>query len=140
MSDSPTFVDLHNHLVPGVDDGSRTLDDALEGLGRMWELGIRRVVTTPHLDASLTREPGAFEPKLAVVDEAFRKLTQASGEQWPDLEIGRGHEVMLDIPDPDFSDPRLHLAGSQYVLIEWPRLMLPPRHPRKRWRGFGPWV
>ncbi len=33
---------------------------------------------------------------------------------------------MLDVPDPDLSDPRLRLDGTSFVLVEWPRLMLPP--------------
>ncbi len=139
MTESGAFADLHNHVVPGVDDGSRTLEESLEGLGRMWEMGIRRVVTTPHIDASLTREAGGLEPRLAVVDEAFRSLTEAAAVALPELEIRRGHEVMLDIPDPDLSDPRLHLAGTAYVLLEWPRLMVPPstRETVARIRALG---
>ena len=49
----------------------------------------------------------------------------AEGE-FPDLDLHRGHEVMLDIPDPDLSDPRLRLAGTAFVLVEWPGLQVPP--------------
>lgn len=121
-----SFTDLHSHLVPGVDDGSRTLDEALEGLGRMREAGIVRVVTTPHLDASLTREPGALQPRLSQIDESFRLLAEAVAERFPDMELRRGQEVMLDVPDPDLSDLRVHLAETRYVLVEWPRLTVPP--------------
>ena len=126
MSESLTFADLHSHVVPGVDDGSRSLADSLEGIGRMWEMGVRRMVTTPHLDGSLTRDRGALELRLSAVDEAFRTLHAAAAERFPELELGRGHEVMLDIPDPDLSDPRMHLGETSFVLIEWPRLMVPP--------------
>jgi protein-tyrosine phosphatase len=37
---------------------------------------------------------------------------------------------MLDIPDADLSDPRLHLAGTPFVLVEWPSLQVPPATPR----------
>lgn len=139
MSESPAFADLHSHLIPGVDDGSRTLEESLEGLGRMWDMGIRRVVTTPHLDASLTRELGALELKLAAVDEAYARLAEAAHERFPELPLGRGHEVMLDIPDPDLSDTRLHLGGTDFVLVEWPRLMIPPatRETVARIRAMG---
>jgi len=35
--------------------------------------------------------------------------------------------VMLDIPDPDLSDPRLFLGGTPFMLLEWPGLMVPPQ-------------
>jgi protein-tyrosine phosphatase len=46
--------------------------------------------------------------------------------EFPELELLRGHEVMLDVPDPDLSDRRLRLAGTSYVLVEWPGLRVPP--------------
>lgn len=126
MSDSLTFADLHNHLVPGVDDGSRSLDEALAGVERLWDQGVRRILTTPHLDGSLTHERGALELRLAAVDEAFRQLADAAVHRLPALDLRRGHEIMLDVPDPDLSDPRLRLAGTPFVLLEWPRLTIPP--------------
>ena len=31
------ITDLHSHLIPGVDDGARTIEDSMEGIGRLWE-------------------------------------------------------------------------------------------------------
>ncbi|MCJ7627246.1 MAG: hypothetical protein MUO50_02545 [Longimicrobiales bacterium] len=120
------FTDLHSHLVPGVDDGSRTLEEARDGLRRLRASGVRRVVTTPHLDGSLTRDRGMLEARLAKVDEAWGSLHRMAEGEFPDLDLHRGHEVMLDIPDPDLSDPRVHLAGTAFVLVEWPGLQVPP--------------
>jgi protein-tyrosine phosphatase len=133
------MTDLHSHLVPGVDDGSRTLGDALEGVGRLRQAGFVRVATTPHLDASLTRQPGALQARLAQVDREWEELRSAARERFAGLEILRGHEVALDVPDPDFSDPRTRLAGTDYVLVEWPRLTVPPETPRvlARLRDLG---
>lgn len=124
--DSVGFTDLHSHLVPGVDDGSRTLEDARDGLRRMWALGVRRLVTTPHLDGSLTRDRGMLRARLAEMDRAWESLRQMAEAELPDLELHRGHEVMLDIPDPDLSDLRLHLAETPFVLVEWAGLGVPP--------------
>jgi protein-tyrosine phosphatase len=149
------FSDLHSHLVPGVDDGARTVEDALEGVGRLWEAGIRTIVTTPHLDGSLTQTPAELEARLQKIDAGWEVLIRAAGEAYPELELLRGHEVMLDVPDPVLTDPRIRLAETSYVLVEWPRLQVPPAttlvlgrlldqgvriilaHP-ERYRGFDP--
>lgn len=124
--DPGAFSDIHSHLVPGVDDGARDLEDTLTSVRRMTELGIRKILTTPHLDGSVTRNDEAIEARLGEVDEAFDRAASAVREEFPDVDFRRGHEVMLDIPDVDFSDPRVRLAGTSFVLIEWPRLHVPP--------------
>ena len=129
MSAGRTIVDLHSHLVPGVDDGAISVPDALEGLGRMVERGIRTIVTTPHLDGSVTRDPQALEARLAVVDEAFKLVRAAVRDRHPEVSFMRGHEVKLDLPDPDLSDQRIRLGDSNFVMIEWPRLQIPPETP-----------
>jgi protein-tyrosine phosphatase len=125
----PSIIDLHSHLVPGVDDGARSIADAMEGLGRMVARGVDTIITTPHLDGSLTRDPGALRERLATVDAAFGELQAAASRAHPTLTLMRGHEVKLDIPDPDLSDPRIRLGNSNFILVEWPRLLIPPETP-----------
>ncbi len=120
------FTDLHSHLVPGVDDGARNLEDVRASLKKMWQAGIRRIVTTPHFDGSLTKEKTLLSSRLAEMDEGWHRLKTFAEEEFPGLEVHRGQEIMLDIPDPDLSDPRLRLAGTTYVLVEWPGLQVPP--------------
>lgn len=129
-ADASGLGDLHSHLVPAVDDGAPTLDDALEGVGRMWEAGIRRIVTTPHLDGSLTRDREAYSDFLDHMDQAWARVRDRVEEELPELDFRRGHEVMLDVPDVDFSDSRIRLGGTSFVLVEWPRLQVPPETPR----------
>ncbi len=42
-------VDLHSHLLPGIDDGSKSMDHSLGMLRKFQELGYRKVITTPHV-------------------------------------------------------------------------------------------
>lgn len=123
---SDGFTDLHSHLVPGVDDGSRTLDDAREALRKLWMAGVRTVVTTPHLDGSLTHDAERLGERLEKVDRAFLSLRTMAASEFPGMSLFRGHEVMLDIPDPKVSDTRLRMADTRYILVEWPGLSVPP--------------
>lgn len=117
--------DLHSHLVPGVDDGARSLEEALDGVDRMVRAGIGTIVTTPHVRASVLHDPEQAERRIAEVEAAYRTLAVAVAERFPQVRLGRGFEVMLDVPDPDLHDPRVRLASTDYVLVEWPRLRIP---------------
>jgi len=120
------LTDLHSHLVHGVDDGAPTLEDALEGLDRMVDRGVTSVATTPHLDASLSRDPARLRSALDRMDEAFAELLEAASARHPGVLLVRAHEVKLDVPDPDLSEPRLRFPGTDVILVEWPGLQVPP--------------
>jgi protein-tyrosine phosphatase len=42
------------------------------------------------------------------------------------MELHRGFEIMMDVPDPDLADARLRLAGTRFILVEWPWSGVPP--------------
>ncbi len=115
---SAVYRDFHSHLVPGVDDGSRTVDDALHSIARMTEAGVSGIITTPHLSASRISEPG-FGQLMDFLDRRWRHLRRAAASAFPRLDFRRGFEVRLGLHGPDLSDPRLHLGGTRFVLVEW---------------------
>lgn len=125
MIDEIARVDVHSHLVPGVDDGARTLEDSLESIERMMRMGVRAIVTTPHFDASLMAGPAGVA-RIEEVEAAFAELHAAVAERFPEVWLARGFEIKMDEPNPDLSDPRLRLAGTDFVLIEWPSMQVPP--------------
>ena len=125
MSIAFPLVDVHNHLIPGVDDGARTLDDSLAALRAMREQGVRRLVATPHLNADGIRHPDWFGERMERVDTAWDRLHRAAAEQVPEIELARGHEILLDVPDVRLADPRTRLGGGRTVLVEFPHLFVP---------------
>lgn len=120
------MLDFHNHLMPGVDDGAASLDESRSGLAVMQEQGITTIVTTPHLRASLTDQPRELDSYLRDLDIAFEALQKLAESEFPELRIERGVELGLDTPSPDLSDLRLHLAGTDFVLMEFPHMSIPP--------------
>ncbi|MEQ1857916.1 MAG: CpsB/CapC family capsule biosynthesis tyrosine phosphatase [Longimicrobiales bacterium] len=142
--DPTALVDIHNHLVPGVDDGARDVRAVVESVERMTRASIRRIITTPHIDGSLTLDSARLEIRLSAVTAAWERAAAAVGEAFPEVEFKRGHEVCVDVPEVDLSDPRIRLAGTSFVLVEWPRLQLPPATVRTLTRirsaGYRPIV
>jgi protein-tyrosine phosphatase len=105
-------IDVHSHLLPGVDDGSRSFETSAEVLARFAEQGVECVVLTPHLTASRSAD-APYERHVELM-EALRERTVRS----PELRLG--WEIMLDEPGRDLRSSRLALGGSRAVLVEFP--------------------
>lgn len=121
-----SLVDLHTHVLPGVDDGARDVAEAVEALRALAEQGAEIVVATPHFRASRLERPGAARDRLARLDEAHAALEEAKREAGIALRVERGCELRLDAPEIDLSDARLRLAGGSYVLVEFATFQVPP--------------
>lgn len=109
------MIDLHTHLLPGVDDGSHTIEQSVEVLQRFAEEGVEAVCCTPHLRASALKTAPSDE-----MDALLADLVDAAPAK---PALVRGYEIMLDEPRPVFADPRLRLAGTRYVLVEFGRMV-----------------
>jgi protein-tyrosine phosphatase len=120
-------VDLHNHLMPGVDDGATNIEESRAALAAMRESGVETLVATPHLKGSLTHQPEALAARLAELDVGWESLQALGASEFPAMTLMRGVELMLDTPAPDLSDPRLRLGGGSFVLMEFPFMTVPPR-------------
>lgn len=115
----PPLADLHNHFVPGVDDGARTVDEAIAALRELFKAGVARVATTPHLSASRASGPRRYE-----IQESFDKLRAAVDEMIPDLTLTLAFEVRLDDPDAELGDRALGLS-ARHLLVEFSMLTMP---------------
>ena len=110
------MIDIHSHVLPGVDDGSRTVEQSVRVLREFAAKGITDVVCTPHLLAS--NLAGGWPEKY---EDAWTRLTAAVP---PGVHLHRGAEVMLDRPIPPVARERkMTLAGSRYLLVEFTRMV-----------------
>jgi protein-tyrosine phosphatase len=108
-----------------VDDGARDLGEAVRAVETLAAEGVRHVLTTPHLDASVIARPELFERQQLEVEEAWFRVVDACVDRDPPMSFHLGREILLDTASPQLSDPRVRLNGGPYVLVEFPRLNLP---------------
>ena len=111
------MFDLHSHLLPGVDDGSKSVEMSLPVLQRFVQDGVQCLVLTPHLNASEAAN-APYERNVAIFEELRSIAPQ-------ELDLRLGWEIMLDEPKIDLRSPRLALGGSRAVLVEFPRMSVP---------------
>lgn len=109
------FVDIHTHILPGVDDGAGDLSTAVDLLKRAVQQGTGAVVLTPHYRG---RHRYNVEGKLS---EVFAALCQAAKSQCPELELYLGCEIgyELDVSEKLAEGTVLSMNGTQYVLLEF---------------------
>jgi protein-tyrosine phosphatase len=113
-------IDLHCHLLPGVDDGSRSVEQSVQVLEAMREGGVTAVCLTPH--HSMGRLPGGIP---LAHDLAFEQLR----EQAPSaIALHRGVELMLDRPVTGelLEHPEARLGRTRSILVEFTRLVAVP--------------
>lgn len=130
------MIDLHAHILPGVDDGARTLADAREMARVAAAEGVRAIAATPHVRRDHPTSAEAMERGVETLREDFR----AEGI---DVEVLPGGE--LDLEWIESLDPgelrRYALGGGRHLLLEvpyhgWPR-GLEARIARLRQEGLA---
>ncbi|HXV59031.1 MAG TPA: CpsB/CapC family capsule biosynthesis tyrosine phosphatase [Gaiellaceae bacterium] len=110
------MIDLHSHILPGLDDGSRTVEDARALARRALEEGVTAIAATPHVRADYPTRPEEMERGVRLLREDF----VAQGIQLEVLHGGEIDLVMLGSLDDD-AVRRFSLARSErYLLLEFP--------------------
>jgi protein-tyrosine phosphatase len=117
------MIDLHCHMLPGIDDGAPDLDTALEMARIAVADGIVMTACTPHI------YPGLFENTAASIAQATATLQHDIQQAGIALEITYGADIQL-VPEmvPGLrrgSHPTIH--GSRYFLFEPPHHTVPVR-------------
>ncbi len=110
------MIDLHSHILPGVDDGARTLDDSLGMAEAAVADGVRVIAATPHVRDDHPTEAATMERLVA-------ELRGALAEAGIPLDVRPGGEIDLDWLDRLSPDElaRFGLGGNPaYLLVEFP--------------------
>jgi len=114
-------TDLHSHLIPGIDDGAKDMDDALGMIRRFVELGYRKLITTPHVMSDFYRN------NAETILGGLKELKENLRKHNISIEIEAAAEYYLDENLTEKIQKKSLLSfGKGYVLFELPFLAEPP--------------
>lgn len=121
MKNSLTFVDIHSHIVPGVDDGAKDMTMALEMLKLAVNSGTHYIVLTPHFIS------GAEQYTCEMINEIYHELQRISHDEGLDIVVHLGREIFISPDIPELYDSGIlnTISGSRYILIELPMISIP---------------
>ena len=112
------MVDIHSHILPGLDDGAATLEDAVAMLKMAADAGTTDIVATPHANNEYT-----FDPELIT-----RKIAEVRAAAGPVPRIHRGcdfHLTLENIQDALANPAKYAINHLNYLLVEFSDLLIP---------------
>ncbi|HEY6009745.1 MAG TPA: CpsB/CapC family capsule biosynthesis tyrosine phosphatase, partial [Geobacteraceae bacterium] len=116
------IVDIHNHLLPGVDDGSESFDESLHHLRNLYDDGVRQLAVSPHLFGWLTREERGLDLRLDRLEQVFAELERACRTRDDVPRLFFSQEILCPKPEiarAVFANPRPGVRHTSYALVEF---------------------
>ena len=116
------IIDLHSHLIPGVDDGAQTIEQSIELAKQAVDEGVEHMVLTPH------HRNGKYINYKKDVLEATNALQEAYNQANVNLKVYASQEIRLTdkFLDDLYNGELLSLDGAgKYYLIEFPSDRVP---------------
>ena len=109
------FIDIHNHILPGIDDGAQTIEDALNLIDAARKDGTRVIVFTPHYREPYKKNTSEY---LKMVFNEFKKILDS---RYRDMEFYLGSEVHYEMAVPELlhSHEVMTYNDTHYALIEF---------------------
>ncbi|HWB24551.1 MAG TPA: CpsB/CapC family capsule biosynthesis tyrosine phosphatase [Chitinophagaceae bacterium] len=107
-------VDMHSHLLPGLDDGLKDLETTISFVRELHELGYSKLICTPHIFAELyPNKPETILPKLDLVRSAVKK-----NDIPVTIEAAAEYMIDTDMEELVNSGRPLLTFGKNYILVE----------------------
>tara|TARA_B100001173_G_C15869409_1_gene496556 strand:+ start:59 stop:793 length:735 start_codon:yes stop_codon:yes gene_type:complete len=104
------FVDIHSHILPGIDDGAKNINESLELISEMKKLGFSKIIATPHV------YPGLYENDNESIRNSFKKIKNKIVNE---IEVSYSSEYMIDYSLIKKAEENTLLPIKEnYVLIE----------------------
>ena len=114
------YVDIHTHILPGVDDGAANIQEACLLVRMARDHGTKVLFLTPHYRGDHT------EYSTEQLREMFSQLQALVAEEMPDMQLCLGMEIRFsgEVPEKLQEGEILSLNGSSFVLLEFSRQAL----------------
>ena len=113
------MIDIHSHILPGLDDGAKTLDDAVAMVRAAAAAGTTDIVATPHANPDYD-----FDPK--VVEQKISELRAALGGEGPGIHYGCDFHLTMDNIEDAVRAPRKYtIDHHSYLLVEFSDFLIP---------------
>ena len=115
MKKLDSYIDIHSHILPGIDDGAENFEMSMEMLRAAWNDGIREIILTPHNKPS---HHNAGPEKISLL---IKKLGNKAQEEGIAMAFHMGNEMYYgsDVTQKLEEGRALTMAGSAYVLTEF---------------------
>ena len=112
------MIDFHSHILPGIDDGSKTPEMSMEIIKTGLNEGVNKFIFTPHFyDHRQSYEEFIINRKKAVI--ALKSFYEEQGEELPSFLIGAEVALSENTPFTDNLD-KLCIEGTELLLLEIP--------------------
>lgn len=114
------YVDIHSHLLPGIDDGAKNIENSLFILTEMNRLGFKKAITTPHTIKNV------WDNSKLDIENSYTKLKVNLPQETADLELGVASEYFMDENFVSlFQKENLLTLKDNFVLVEMSYLNAP---------------
>lgn len=114
-------VDIHSHLIPGIDDGAQTIEETIKIIKEFEKLGYKKIVTTPHIMSDY------YKNTPEIILNGLKNVREAVSKQGLNIEIEAAAEYNLDADFEKLIDKgELLKFGENYLLFELPFFQEPP--------------
>lgn len=115
MSNKWKYMDIHTHIVPGVDDGSENMEETKRMVKKAYQEGIRAIIATPHYG----KWNAGYDKEKAV--RACQKVRDWVRATYKDLNVYMGNEIYYSpgIIEDLRSGKARTMGGTDYVLVEF---------------------
>ena len=111
------MIDIHSHILPGMDDGAKTIEDSVAMIRVAAADGITDIVASPHSNVEYVFDPGKVREAVAQVREATGNLVR--------IHTGCDFHLQYDsIQDAIQNPTKYTINGKSYLLVEFSELVI----------------
>ncbi len=118
---SSFMVDMHSHLIPGIDDGVKDYESSIKIIREFISLGYKKVITTPHIMADI------YKNNPEIIQKGLTELREVLKKENIEIEIDAAAEYLLDESFKEhLKNKNLMPLKDNYILVEVPYFSVPP--------------